>query len=77
MVHPRVENIRIARIKNGLSARALAARAGIHFSTAALLEKEGRNVAPATAKAVSDALGVPFDSLFIITEREEERHDTD
>lgn len=68
MIKPHIKEIRDARIKNGLSARALATRAGIHFSTAALLEKDGHNVAPATAKAVSDALGIPFESLFTIVE---------
>jgi transcriptional regulator with XRE-family HTH domain len=73
MIKPRVTEIRTTRIKNGLSSRALAAKAGIHFSTATLLEKDGHNVSPATAKAVCDALFVPFDELFIISRLEEGR----
>ena len=64
MINPDVQAIRTCRVKQGLSARALAKKARLHGSTIAGIEKTGHPVAPSTAKAISDALGMQFDALF-------------
>ena len=64
MIIPDVKALKMCRTKQGLSARALAIKASLNVSTVAGIEKTGHPVAPATAKAVCDVLGVPFESLF-------------
>ena len=53
------------RIRSGLSKVDLAARAGIPHSSL-LRAEQGRGVSPKTAVALSNALDMPFDELFII-----------
>lgn len=64
LIIPNVAALKMCRTKQGLSARALALKASLNVSTVAGIEKTGHPVAPATAKAVCDALGVPFGALF-------------
>jgi len=66
MVQPNTTAIREKRIKAGYSMRSLAAKARIHYATISNLERPGHNVSPSTAKALCDALDVPFDEIFTI-----------
>lgn len=66
MIKPDVAALKMCRAKQGLSARALALKASLNVSTAAGIERTGHSVAPATAKAVCDALNVPFEMLFTV-----------
>lgn len=66
MIVPNVKELKICRTKQGLSARALAIKASLNASTVAGIEKNGHPVAPATAKAICDALDVPFEALFTL-----------
>ena len=68
MIVPNVAELRVCRAKQGLSARALAIRASLNATTVAGIEKTGRPVAPATAKAICDVLNVPFEALFTMKE---------
>lgn len=52
------------RIENGYSITALGARSGLNPTTIFKLESGIKRVAPRTAKAVSDALGVSIYDLF-------------
>ena len=64
MIIPNVKAMKMCRTKQGLSARALAIKASLNVSTVSGIEKTGHAVAPATAKAICDALDVPFEALF-------------
>lgn len=48
--------------------RALALKAGLNAATVCNMEKCSREVSPRTAKAVCDALELPFDQLFDISQ---------
>lgn len=72
MIAPNTKALRMVRIRQGLSARGLALKAGLNPATIAGIEKTGHPVNPATAKAVCDALAVSFDDLFVVREG---RHD--
>lgn len=60
----RVENLQEARVKNGLSLRALSKAAGLSPATVFKIEKDGVPPNPSTAKKICDALGVEFGYLF-------------
>lgn len=68
MVVPNVAELKVCRTRQGLSARALAIKASLNAATVAGIEKTGRPVAPSTAKAICDALNVPFEALFTMKE---------
>ena len=68
MVVPNVAELKVCRTRQGLSARALAIKASLNAATVAGIEKTGRPVVPSTAKAICDALNVPFEMLFTMKE---------
>lgn len=57
------------RMKQGLSLKSIAERANVHYATVNRIENGKTNVNPVTAKAVCDALGVQFDEVFEIVEK--------
>lgn len=59
------EDFPIIRIKHGYSINELARRMGVNPSVVYSIEK-GNGVRPKTAKKAVEALGEPFESLFII-----------
>lgn len=61
-----------ARLKKGLTQRALANKAGVTQSTIFSLENKKTNPTPTTAKKVCEALDVGFDEIFNIVEKEVE-----
>lgn len=63
----KVNNIKAARIKKGMSIRALSKAAGLSSATVFKIENEGTIPAPLTAKKICDALNAEFDQLFEIT----------
>lgn len=63
-IYADIPKLKLCRVKNGMSARSLAIKASLNAATVAGIEKTGRSVAPSTAKAICDVLGVPFDALF-------------
>lgn len=68
MIRPKTKDLRMVRIRQGLSARGLALKAGLNPATVSGIEKTGHPVAPATAKAICDALEVAFEDLFVVKE---------
>jgi DNA-binding XRE family transcriptional regulator len=56
------------RIKQGLSSLALGKKAEISSGAIWALENDTRDPSAATAKKITDALGVEFDELFTIEE---------
>ena len=59
------EEMQRARIARGWNRVQLAAKAGVTAQSISRIEK-GENAGPATAKKISDALGIPVDELFTI-----------
>jgi len=55
-----------SRIIRGFSQRELARQSGISHAYISLLERSMKPVGPATAKKLSDILGVPMEELFLI-----------
>jgi transcriptional regulator with XRE-family HTH domain len=54
------------RIKQGLSLKTLADKAGVHYATVNRLENGTTNINPDTAVKVCNALSVDFDEIFVI-----------
>lgn len=61
---------RMARIQHGLSIRGLADKAGVNPTTIHKLEKGLSSPHPNTAYKICDALGVKFDDLFELADKE-------
>lgn len=59
------EEMQRARIAKGWNRVQLATEAGVTAQSISRIEK-GENAGPATAKKISDALGIPVDALFTI-----------
>lgn len=69
--------IEITRMRQGLSLQDLGDMVGISKSSVSAIEKGKSSPRPRTAKLLCDALGMEFDELFTISEREEVRNATD
>jgi transcriptional regulator with XRE-family HTH domain len=59
------------RIKSGFSMRGLAEKCSLNCATISRIEHCSKAVNPQTAKAICEALQVPFNSLFEIPELKE------
>lgn len=55
-----------ARLLQGLNMKALAKKAGVSPATISNIEHSMRPVYPANAKKICEALGKPFDELFVL-----------
>jgi len=65
-IRPRGDAIAVARIKQGLSQRALAHKANLSNSYIAMIENRIRYPSPRAARKICEALQKPFDELFEI-----------
>lgn len=63
-IRPRPRAITVARIKQGLSQRALARKAGLSSSYLTMIENQNRYPSPSAARKICEALGKTFDELF-------------
>ncbi|TGE36846.1 XRE family transcriptional regulator [Desulfosporosinus fructosivorans] len=66
IISPRCNEIRRARIKKGLSTRALGSTAGLNAGTINQVENGKRFPSPSTANKICVALGCELDDLFVL-----------
>ncbi|PZN04869.1 helix-turn-helix transcriptional regulator [Thermaerobacter composti] len=64
MIRARTQRLVEARVKAGFSQRAFARFVGVSSGYMSQIELGRRNVSPAVAKRICEALGVGFDELF-------------
>lgn len=64
----KIEEMQRARISKGWSCARLGRESGVTAQSISRIEK-GENAGPATAKKISDALGLPVNDLFKIEQK--------
>jgi transcriptional regulator with XRE-family HTH domain len=72
-VDTKTNRIRIERMRRGLTLEELGEKVGITKSSMSALENGKSAPRPSTAKKLCDVLGLEYETLFMISEREEAR----
>lgn len=63
------------RIKQGHTCRSLSEKAGVHYSIISRLEENATSPRPINAIRIAEALGVSFDDLFEIVDRNKKQEE--